>query len=224
MVCPSGVTTRSSIGRSGTVYTTGLKINRRQGKTTDQLSRFQTSPKNGKDQRRTIVSTHTPNSASQVRTVESNPQLYARLFEPGAKSALDTRAVWDLSTVVGALRFPRPWSASPAILRRFLRSEEEAKSNVGATSSWVGIVVSQRPIRWSQDAVRIWEPVWSDEMEVRGEVWRWSEARVWNDGEASGSSETRMREAVRSCEALATRTDSSVGVEDGTTQTSVMGA
>ena len=100
-----------------------------------------------KDERRTIVFTHTPDSTSHVRTVESNPQLYARWFDPGAKSALDTRAVCDLRTVVGALRFPRPWSASLVVLRRFLRSEEETRSDVGATSSWVGMAVSQKPMR-----------------------------------------------------------------------------
>lgn len=55
-------------------------------------------------------------------------------------------------------------------------------------------------------------------------MWRWSEARVWEDGDASGASETRVREAVRSCEALAMSTDSSVDAGDGTKQTEVMGA
>ena len=71
--------------------------------------------------------------------------------------------------------------------------------------------------------MRIWEPAWSVEMEERGEVWRWSEARFGDDGEASGTSETRVREAVRSCEALAMSTDSSVDAGDGTTKTEVMG-
>jgi hypothetical protein len=71
--------------------------------------------------------------------------------------------------------------------------------------------------------VRRWEPVWSEEIEESGEVWRWSEARFWDDGEASGTSETRVREAVMSCEALAMSTDSFVDAGDGTTQTEVMG-
>ena len=64
--------------------------------------------------------------------------------------------------------------------------------------------------------------MWSEETEERGDVWRWSEARFWDDGEASGTSETRVREPVRSCEALAMSTDSSVDFGDGTTQTEVM--
>ena len=43
-------------------------------------------------------------------------------------------------------------------------------------------------------------------------------------GEASGTSETQVREAVRSCEAVTMSADSSVAAGDGTTQTSVMGA
>ena len=65
--------------------------------------------------------------------------------------------------------------------------------------------------------------MWSEDMEERGDVWRWSEARFWNDGEASGAREIRVREAVKSCEALAMSTDSSVDTGDGTTQTEVMG-
>ena len=106
-VCPSGVTTRSSIGRSATVW-----INHR------TLGASYTGRKG-----RTIVSVHTPSSTSDDRTVESKPQLYARLLDPGQKSASDTRAVWDLSTVAGALRLPRPCSASLPILRHFCGRE-----------------------------------------------------------------------------------------------------
>ena len=59
--------------------------------------------------RLTIVLTHTPFSTSHVRTVESNPQLYA-LAPLGSrpKTTRETRAVWLLSTAVGALRFAPP--------------------------------------------------------------------------------------------------------------------
>jgi hypothetical protein len=40
-----------------------------------------------------------------------------------------------------------------------------------------GMLVSQRPMRLSQDAVRIWEPEGFEVIEDNALVWRWSVAR-----------------------------------------------
>lgn len=51
-----------------------------------------------------MVRVQTPTRTSHARSVESKEQLYASVFEPGTKTACDTRAVWPFSTSSGAWR------------------------------------------------------------------------------------------------------------------------
>lgn len=120
---------------------------------------------------RTIVSVQIPFSTSHVLTVESKPQLYA-VFPFVANTALETRAVWDLSTVTGAFLLGR--SASSTTFRRFFRSWTTGSG----TSSVEGICVSQSPIRPSHEAVRRCDPDRLDETEETGPVCRWRDARA----------------------------------------------
>lgn len=149
----------------------------------------------------TIVCVQIPLSTSHVRTVESNPQLYAT--RPSwENTAFDTRAVCDFRTVTGA--FLLASTSSRATFLRFLRAL--SVSSCG-TSSVSGITVSQRPIKPSHDAVKRCDPDTFEAIDASGALCRWSEASgtagaffVW-----PGASERRVRRAVRSCEALATR-------------------
>ncbi len=162
----------------------------------------------GERKQRTIVPVQTPFSTSHVRTVESNPQLYAYAppSRPNPKTTRETRAVWLLSTAAGALRFGRAASSlSSATLRRFFLSAPPVVSSAG-TSSVSGIEVSQKPIRPSHDEVRMCDPDAFAATEERGAVWRCRDARVCAfEGPAEGERSMRVRRAVRSCDALAMR-------------------
>ena len=119
---------------------------------------------------RTIVLVHTPFSTSHVRTVESNPQLYALApFASRPKTTRETRAVWLFSTAVGALRLGRAASLSSATLRRFFRSPFATASSAG-TSSVSGIEESKRPMRPSHEEVRMCEPEEFEATEETGAV------------------------------------------------------
>lgn len=153
---------------------------------------------------RTMVLVHTLFSTSHVRTVESNPQLYA--LAPVASrpnTTRDTRAMWLLRTATGALRVGRAASPSSAILRRFLRSPFVTSSN--GTSSVAGIVASQSPMRPSQDEVSRCAPAGLATMEDRGAVCRCREASVCAFGASRVEKSIRVRRAVRSWAALAIR-------------------
>jgi hypothetical protein len=167
--------------------------------------------------RLTKVLTHTPLSTSQVRTVESKPQLYALPFpgNPVANSAFDTRAVCDFSTAIGAFRFIFKW----AVLRRFFLSSPRS----GVTWWSSGIEVFQTPMRPSHEEVRRYEPDTSADMQDNGPVCRCREATVDALG-PSAARETRVRHAVRSCDELARMRDLVSDDGNGTTQTEVIGA
>ena len=65
-----------------------------------------------------------------------------------AKSTVDARVAWDLSTVMGAWHFLRPWSASPAMLYRFQRFEDDGVPEAdevlpGRGKDMVGGVIGQ---------------------------------------------------------------------------------
>ncbi len=122
---------------------------------------------------RTIVLVQTPFSVSHVRTVESNPALTAVLLSDFTNIALDTRAVWLLRTFRGAFLFGLVSWSSPT-LRLFFLSVPSSK----ATSSVVGIEVSQNPIRPSLEAVSKYEPDELEVIEVSGAVCKWREASV----------------------------------------------
>jgi hypothetical protein len=116
----------------------------------------------------TIVCEQRPCSTSQVRTVESNPQLTA--FPPAAaeNSTADTRAVCERSTVDGAFVLTEPPPPSPSCtFRRFLRSGAAVVSSSG-TSSVSGILADHNPIRPSQPAVRIFCPSGLDATSAMG--------------------------------------------------------
>lgn len=150
----------------------------------------------------TIVSVHTAFSMSQILIVESNPALYARLLADSVNTALDTLPVWLLSTLRGAFRLAFE-ALSFAFFRRFFLS---GPSSTG-TSSAEGTMVSQTPIKLSQEAVRRCDPEELDAMEDTGAVCRWREANVSALGlpELLSAKVVLVIRAVRSCEALATR-------------------
>ena len=103
----------------------------------------------------TIVCEQRPRSTSQVRTVESNPQLTAFPPAPAAKSTADTRAICERNTAEGAFVLTEPPSCT---FRRFLRSGAAIVSS--GTSSVSGISADHNPIKPSQPAVRILPRSW----------------------------------------------------------------
>jgi hypothetical protein len=116
---------------------------------------------------RTIVCEQRPRSRSQVRTVESNPQLTPTAQPPPApaeNSTADTRAVCERNTAEGAFVLTEP--PSSCTFRRFLRSGGAIVSS--ETSSVSGIVVDHNPIKPSQPAVRIFSPSWLDATSATG--------------------------------------------------------
>ena len=104
---------------------------------------------------RTIVCEQRPRSTSQVRTVESNPQLTAFPPTPAANSTADTRAVCERNTAEGAFVLTKSPSCT---FRRFFRSGAAIVSS--GTSSVSGISADHSPISPSQPAVRILPPSW----------------------------------------------------------------
>lgn len=165
---------------------------------------------------------HTPLSTSHARTVASSPQLTAPSSPAGVNTALDTRAVWLLSTPSGALRFAL---ASPSATRRLLRRSPGVGSS--GTSSVVGTAVSQSPMRPSHPAVSRCAPDKEEEIEASGPVCRWSVALVWKAalGRSAVGRVRRVSAPVRSCEAVATKTvDSSVELGVGMTAREVTAA
>ena len=130
----------------------------------------------------------------------------------------------DLKTERGA--FLLPLTSPSSTLLRFLLRSLSFKAGSG-TSSVEGTVVSQYPIRPSQDAVRTWVPAALAEIEETGAVCRWREARAFDSFVlAMGFSVIWVRRAVRSCEALAMMSccESSSKGEEETRQSEVMGA
>lgn len=99
----------------------------------------------------TIVCEQRPRSTSQVRTVESNPQLTA--FPPSENATAETRAVCERNTAEGAFVLVVPPSCT---FRLFLRSGAAIVSS--GTSSVSGIFVDHSPMSPSQPAVRMFFP------------------------------------------------------------------
>jgi hypothetical protein len=151
---------------------------------------------------RTIVCEQRPRSTSQVRTVESNPQLTPTAFPPvpAENSTADTRAVCERNTVEGAFVLTEPPS-SCCTFRRFLRSGGAIVSS--ETSSVSEIVVDHKPIKPSQPAVRIFSPSWLDATSAMGASCKCNVARGV-DVVCVSSSDIRESCAVRSCEAVTT--------------------
>jgi hypothetical protein len=154
-VWPSAVSARLRKGFSGMVWSPSTIMKALQSflPVTDDRGRVGTK-------RRTIVCVQTLFSTSHILMVESNPQLNATLPTPTpspafSKMALDTLAVCDFNTVMGALRFGL---SSSVALRRFLPRSLSSTWAAG-TSSCGGIEVSQSPMRPSQDVVRRCDPV-----------------------------------------------------------------
>lgn len=171
---------------------------------------------------RTIVCEQRPRSTSQVRTVESNPQLTA--LPPSENDTADTRAVCERSIAEGAfvLAFTGPPSST---FRRFLRSGAAIVSR--GTSSVSGMLVDHSPMSPSQPAVSILFPSRLDATSATGPSCKCNVASgvdvVWVP-----SSEIWQICAVRSCEAVTTSSFSSLSggavVCDGTMVKDVMGA
>lgn len=135
-----------------------------------------------------MVCVHTPFSVSHTRTVESKPQLYAVCavwFSPN--TTFETRAVCDLSTLIGAFR--RGFDSSSTFRRFFLSRPLFSGSG---TSSVEGTVVSQRPIRPSQEDVRTCVPEEFEETDETGAVCRWSVARTLVFDGVEGVAESNM--------------------------------
>jgi hypothetical protein len=161
-----------------------------------------------------------PRSTSQVRTVESNPQLTA--LPPSENDTADTRAVCERSIAEGALVFTGPPSST---FRRFLRSGAAIVSK--GTSSVSGMFVDHSPMSPSQPAVSILFPSWLDATSATGASCKCNVASGV-DVVRVPSSEIWQICAMRSCEAVTTSSfsPSSAGVAvcDGTMVKDVMGA
>lgn len=166
------------------------------------------------------VCVHTPLSTSHVRTVESNPLLYAFCVPLTSYIALETRAVCPFNTVIGAFRrTPGSVSSPPASL---LRLVVRIVSISRGTSSTVGMAVSHTPTRVSHEAVRRCVPEGEEEMEERGAVCVCNEAIAFDvESEERGN---WVRRAERSCEAVASSTELGGELGDGTMQRAAMGA
>jgi hypothetical protein len=158
----------------------------------------------------------TPFSTSQVRTVESQPQLTA-LPSP-SNVAFETLAVWLLRTFKGAFLLT---ALSSVTLRRFFRSTPRFSRG---TSSEVGTMVSQNPMSPSQEAVRRCVPAGEAVTLAIGAVCRWRLASgvVW--ARPGLERESRVSFAVRSCDAEASKWLLEVGLEVGTRHREVIGA
>lgn len=146
---------------------------------------------------RTIVCEQRPRSTSQVRTVESNPQLTA--FPPSENATADTRAVCERSTAEGAFVLTVPPSCT---FRLFLRSGAAIVST--GTSSVSGMLVDHSPMSPSQPAVRMFFPSWLDATLATGASCKCSVASGVEVVRVP-SSDKRQICAVRSCEAVTTR-------------------
>lgn len=170
---------------------------------------------------RTIVCEQRLRSTSQVRTVESNPQLTAS-FPPPANSTADTRAVCERSTAEGAFVLITP-SPPSCTFRRFLRSGAAFASS--GTSSTSGMLVDHSPTSPSQPAVRILCPSGLDATSATGASCKCNVASGVEVVRVP-SSDRREICAVRSCEALTTRRSSSGGTSgcECTMAKDVMGA